>query len=363
MQKKTDSNQRRPTMTSFLVFLAVIFGLSLWMTLPYIVPLVMGGLLALLTMPIFKSLRARKVPPKTASTLVTLCTVLLVILPLGFFTSLAVKQGITIAKNISNKQTLSLQEVVTRMSHWKVVEMLELSPEDLSARVHDWIASGSEMGTAFLLGAVGNLPSLALQLALAIISCYFLLLDGGRFFVWVKGRLFLDEDVQRRAAQSFKETAVASVWAMLATGSGQSLVILLGFVALSVPGAFLAAGATFILALIPMVGCGPVWVIGSIYLYTQGETGKVVAMVVIGLFASVIDNIIRPLILKGRSDMHPLVSLVAIFGGIGLFGIVGVLLGPIIVAVLISLLQIWPAVADRFAVIKNSNPVDPEKSS
>jgi hypothetical protein len=59
-------------------------------------------------------------------------------------------------------------------------------------------------------------------------------------------------------------------------------------------------------------------------------------------------------ILKGRSKMHPLVSLVAIFGGMEMFGILGIFLGPILAAVLIALLQIWPEVGQRFGLLPGS---------
>ena len=74
-------------------------------------------------------------------------------------------------------------------------------------------------------------------------------------------------------------------------------------------------------------------------------------MVVCGLMTGLVDNFVRPLILQGRSKMHPLVSLVAIFGGIEMFGILGIFLGPILAAVLIALLQIWPEVGQRFGLL------------
>ena len=74
-------------------------------------------------------------------------------------------------------------------------------------------------------------------------------------------------------------------------------------------------------------------------------------MVVCGLMTGIVDNVVRPMILKGRSKMHPLVSLVAIFGGIEMFGILGIFLGPILAAILIALLQIWPEVGQRFGLL------------
>ena len=91
-----------------------------------------------------------------------------------------------------------------------------------------------------------------------------------------------------------------------------------------------------------------------IYLYVHGEIGKTLIMFGFGLFIGVVDNFVRAYVLKGREAIHPLVGLVAIFGGIQMFGILGVFLGPILAAVLISLLQIWPIVAQRSGIIPHS---------
>jgi predicted PurR-regulated permease PerM len=130
--------------------------------------------------------------------------------------------------------------------------------------------------------------------------------------------------------------------------------LLLSYLTLGVPAAFLAAGATFLFAWIPLVGSTPAWLAGAIYLYAQDAMLKAILMVVFGLLTGLVDNFVRPLILKGRSKMHPLVSLVAIFGGIGMFGIMGILLGPILAAVLIALLQSWPEVGQRFGLLPGS---------
>jgi predicted PurR-regulated permease PerM len=84
-------------------------------------------------------------------------------------------------------------------------------------------------------------------------------------------------------------------------------------------------------------------------------------MIAIAIFTSVIDNVVRAMVLKGRGDMHPLVALIAVFGGIQMFGILGVFFGPIIAAVVISLLQVWPAIARRFDLFKprDQNPIPP----
>jgi predicted PurR-regulated permease PerM len=68
----------------------------------------------------------------------------------------------------------------------------------------------------------------------------------------------------------------------------------------------------------------------------------------------VVDNVVRTLILQGRSNMHPLVSLIAVFGGMEMFGLIGIFLEPILAAVLIALLQLWPAVGQRFGLLPSA---------
>jgi predicted PurR-regulated permease PerM len=114
---------------------------------------------------------------------------------------------------------------------------------------------------------------------------------------------------------------------------------------------------------LPLVGRTPAWLAGAIYLYLQDAMLKAILMVVFGLMAGLIENFVRPLILKGRSKMHPLVSLVAIFGGIGMFGIMGIFLGPILAAVLIALLQSWPEVGQRFGLLPGSKVGEFQPSS
>jgi predicted PurR-regulated permease PerM len=74
-------------------------------------------------------------------------------------------------------------------------------------------------------------------------------------------------------------------------------------------------------------------------------------MIAAGLFTGVIDNVVRTIVLKGRSNMHTLVTLVASFGGIGLFGIMGVFIGPVLASIGIALLQAWPDIGRRFGLL------------
>jgi predicted PurR-regulated permease PerM len=225
------------------------------------------------------------------------------------------------------------------------------SPQSFEAQIRRWIQSAGGEVTAAVLGVAAYVPNLILQLALTSLACFFFLVDGNRFVQWTGDKIPMDPDVRIKVVESFKNTAISVIWATLAAATAQSACMLVSYLVLGVPAAFLAAGATFIFAWIPLVGSTPVWAAAVLYLFFQGMTWKAILMVVFGVITGLVDNFVRPMVLKGRSKMHPLVSLVAIFGGISMFGIMGVFIGPILAAVLISLLQIWPDVGDRFGLL------------
>jgi predicted PurR-regulated permease PerM len=184
-----------------------------------------------------------------------------------------------------------------------------------------------------------------------------MLRDGKNFCAWLGKRIPFDKNVGERVTASFIDTTVASILATIAAGAAQSVVLFIAYLLLGVPGAYLAGAITFIFSWIPILGSTPVWIVGAIYLYAHDSPIKLILMIILGLIAGLVDNVVRPIVLKGRSDMHPLISLIAIFGGISFFGILGVFLGPILMAVMISLLQAWPEVAVRFGLLpKSANP-------
>ncbi len=271
--------------------------------------------------------------------------------PVAGFIVAAVDEGISFSRYVTGDTFPSFEHIAARVTSWKPIESLVGDSSAVQRQMRSGIQTGVKTVTSAVLGILGNVPELALQLFLVTLTVYFGLLDGRRGLVWLKERIPMERDVREKLSNSFRDTAISSIWATMAAAGVQAGVMLAAFLILQVPAAFLATGATFIFSWIPILGSTPVWLAGSVYLYTQGSVTKAIFMVAFGILCSVSDNIVRPIILKGRDDMHPLISLLSIFGGIYFFGILGVFFGPILIAILLSLLNIWPAVAGRFGLL------------
>jgi predicted PurR-regulated permease PerM len=345
-------NQRRIGLLIFLAVMLLFLVLNAALILPYVLAILMGVMLKVLANTPFYYLRKKGLGPKLSAAIVVAGILLLLIGPLSMFLTIAIREAITLGQWLSHKETFSVDLLIQKIVIIGPMDTLFGGAEALEEQIRGGIQNMGVFLTNTVLSVAGRLPDLILQLLIALITCFFLLLDGHRFILWCVDKIPMDPEVQEKLTQSFKDTSISVVWSSFAAAAAQALLMFIAFVSIGVPGAFFAAGTTFIFAWIPIIGSSPIWITGAIYLYTKGAILGIFIMVAAGLIISVTDNIIRTIILKGRSNMHPLVSLIAILGGIRLFGILGVFVGPILAGVLKSLLQIWPVIGRRFGILR-----------
>lgn len=104
------------------------------------------------------------------------------------------------------------------------------------------------------------------------------------------------------------------------------------------------------LSLLPVVGAWPVWIPATIWLFSSGHAGRAVILVMIcGAVGGMVDNVLRPVLLGGRASLNGLLVFISVLGGIAVFGVLGVILGPIVVATAFGILDVYSGIdeADR----------------
>lgn len=335
---------RRAHLKTFVAALMACAGVVLWMVGPYVLPLYLGGTLAMVTYPAYLAFRSRRWGPRVAAGVVVAVTLLVAIVPLATLSILAVTQGITIGRELVELKDLSPESLRGAVDRRPLIRRFVGDPGQLAQRVRGWLREAGHVAGAGVLRLAKGIPDFLIQLTLALIAFYFLLVDGEKAKDWALSLGALDRDVQEQLFGSVRESTLSAVMAGLAAAVSQSTLITAAFLLLDVPGAFLAGGLTFVFSWIPLVGTGPAILAAAGYLFAQGSEGKLVVMLGLGFLASVVDSVVRPIVLKGRAGMHPLVGFVAIVSGIRMFGILGVFIGPILAAMMLSLFRMWPAI-------------------
>lgn len=210
------------------------------------------------------------------------------------------------------------------------------------SKVAEWYGSLPAKVSGYILGAatilVSGLAGFAGQTVVTFFILFFLFRDGPAIAKHVAGLLPLTEHQVVRLFSSVQDTIVANLYGILAVAVVQG--ILTGGVleVLGVPSALLLGVLAGLCSLVPLVGTALVWVPASIYLFMTASVWKGIFLLLWGsLVVATSDNVIRPLVVRGRVEIHPLLVMFAILGALDLFGFIGIFLGPMILSLLAAL--------------------------
>ncbi|MDT8287686.1 MAG: AI-2E family transporter [Elusimicrobiales bacterium] len=322
----------------------IFLGIFMAMVWPFLLSLLIGVILAMLTRPLYDRLTKTGAGPKLAAFVSLLIMFAVIIVPLALFTYAAISQGVELTQVLAGPQGGALlRKAIDFVMALKPAAFFLDNPAALQSKGMEFLRNAATgLSTAILIQAAA-LPGVTLKAALVVLTWFFALCQGEHFMKWMTDRLPLDIDLRGRLWSSFRGTTSTIVWATSASATAQALTVLAGFWLLDIPGMFIAAGITFIFGWIPVLGSFPVCLAGAVYLYMKGYIGKIVVLAFVSFAASMLDYTIKPAFLKGQANMHPLLAIVSIFAGIGTFGILGVILGPVVAAILFSLLETWKA--------------------
>jgi predicted PurR-regulated permease PerM len=216
--------------------------------------------------------------------------------------------------------------------------------------------------TGFLLenlgGAVGGLTTVLITGLLATIFLYFLLRYGADWVKHIALLVPLDPGATARLLQKVQDSVVANVNGVLVVAAAQGLLLSLGFwfVGLRSPLLWGAIGGAA--SIIPFVGSPLIWVPVVIAFVVMGSYWKALILALWGALAvGSIDNVLRPVVVGARAKQHPILVALAVVGGTYAFGVLGILLGPLVVSLIAALLEEIERVvsASRIAV---SQPMD-----
>jgi predicted PurR-regulated permease PerM len=327
---------------SFIVLIAILLvigGLFFQVMARFVVPLFMALLLAVMFRPLHAWFLAKcRGRPRVAAGLATATILLIFLVPLLVVVIQAVSESISVY------QQLNLSEVDVRKVSQLVVDGgshlgLELDAEGIQRSITDgvqqWLYPVARGTTEFL-------GSFLFGLFVVVVSLYYFFADGPAMVQAVTRLSPLDERYKEQLIEQFLNVSRAVVVATLLSAVAQGLLAGIGFYLCGFSAIFLLVVLTVLMAMVPFVGPPLVWIPAVLWLYFyDGRTTAGIALGVYGaLIISTVDNIIKPLVLQGRSNLHPLLALLSVLGGMQALGPIGIFVGPMAVAFLQTLLNI-----------------------
>jgi predicted PurR-regulated permease PerM len=185
------------------------------------------------------------------------------------------------------------------------------------------------------------------EFTLMLYILFFFVRDGAGIVAGVKRCLPIGDEVEERLFARFAAVSRATLKGAVLVAVAQGAVGGIALAILGVPGATLWGLVMVVLSFLPAVGAGLVWVPAALVLLIHGHYGKGIALLLIGVFViSMIDNFLRPLLMRGATGMPDYLILIATLGGITAFGLSGLLIGPVIAAMFLTCWEVTGQVFD-----------------
>ncbi|WP_440991774.1 AI-2E family transporter [Haloarchaeobius baliensis] len=314
----------RSSVTFLRLLLAVIGTLSVLLVLPFLQAVLAGGLLAYLVAPVSRRL-SRRLGPTIGAAVTILVTVLVVLVPVLAVLGIAAEQAVTLVRGAELPDVAALELI---LQEWLGADA------DLS-RLEGPLASAAEIGVrglaGSLVGILAGIPAIAVGSVIFLFSFFYLLRDGDDLVRWLRTAAPLDPEILDDLTRRADELLWAAVVGNVIVAGIQAVLTVLGFVAVGIGDIVFWGVATFLLSLLPLIGASIVWVPAVVYLALVGNIPAAIGLLVYGsLIISGSDNYVRPLVMQRGAHLNPGLIVVGIFGGVAVFGFLGLFVGPVV---------------------------------
>lgn len=333
----------------FTVFLYLLYQFYLVFN-GFLVPLSWAGILALVFYPTHRRLSAMlRQRESLAAFILTTVVIVVVIVPTIWLTVRLAAESVTAYQRVQETiQSGRADEMVASLRSSRVGRVWDrVAPqlESWNLDLRALILKGGDAVSGLLMGSVSAMAANAIRFVvnffLTTFALFFFFRDGERMVRGVRDLLPMEPRHKDAILARFYDTLSAVVQGTLATSLAQGLLAAFGFWVLGVPFVILLSAAAAFLSLLPM-GAPVVWLSVVGYLAFYGSYGKAIFLFLYGtLIISGADNVIRPLIIGGRTNIPTIFLFFGILGGMQVYGFLGVFLGPALIATLVAFIRIY----------------------
>lgn len=349
--------ERRPEWRiTGIIFFGVVALAVLWATWliirPFLSAIVLGAMLVSITYSLYVRVKSALHGRSSAAALVMLLFLLfIVILPATLLGVLLVDQANIVIANMKSGDAQRLLSRIDIAGHLQFVKRFipnfdpaALNPKGMLLpaieQVPGWVARN---GGAIL----GSVTDFLMTFVFILVSAFFFYVEGESILAELSVLSPLPREYDRRFGAIFKDVIDATFRGHIITALAQGVVTGIGLAIAGVPSALFWGFVATVLSLLPLVGAPVVWVPATIYLFIsasmgeRGYFGPVFLLLWGAVVVSLVDNVIRPWVMKGNAEMPAIPLLISVIGGMQAFGFIGLVIGPLVFSLLMSVLDIY----------------------
>ena len=339
---------RDKRVNQFVVVLLVVFISAVFLSMirSFLMAIFLAGIFAALARPICDGLqnvlKGRRGP---ASVLTLLLIVIVVVLPLGVLTGVVTGQAIKVSQSAMPwvKAQINQPGAVTDfLATIPYYDQIAPHSEVILRKAGQMVGGISQFLINNLSSATIGAVNFLFMLFVWLYTMYFFLMDGEKLLEKILYYLPLEDDDEQQMLERFTSVTRATLKGTAVIGILQGGLAGLAFWAVGIPSATFWGVIMVVLSIIPSVGTAVVWLPAAVILGFGGAVGKAVGLFIFcALVVGSLDNLLRPILVGKDTQMHELMIFFGTMGGIFMFGMIGVIIGPIVAALFVTVWEIY----------------------
>ncbi len=330
---------------AFFASVLLILWLAYRIVEPFLVEIGWAAVLAICLDPVRVLLRRTFSPTRTALVLILMVVVLLVI-PVIVVGGMVLTEGATAVSYVDAELRSKGGSSAWLHQGWQWLREKApvLPPEDEAiGKVTASLGALAQFMAGQAGGVLKGLANFVFALAITLTLLFFVLRDAVSLSESLHRSLPFGPEHNLRFLAITRALVSASVTATLLIAATQGVLGGLTFALLGIPGSAMWGVMIGLLALLPMMGATLVWLPAGLWLLLSGSAAKGIVVLLVGvLILGNVDNVIRPLMLSGKSQVSTPVLIISLLGGLSAFGFIGIVLGPLVAALLTALAETYP---------------------
>ncbi|HUW43608.1 MAG TPA: AI-2E family transporter [Bacillota bacterium] len=319
-----------------VILLIILIVLSFFIVKPILISIIIGLILVFIFSPVYDWLNKYIKIKIISMILIIFFIVTIIFLPLWFLTPLLIKEAFAIFQAAQNVDFITpLQSVFPSL----------FASEQFSVEIGNILASFTTKITHSALDSLTNIilnfPTLLLQITVVLFTFFFALRDKDKLFEYVKTLMPFSKDVQEKLLKYTSGITSSLIYGQFFIGIIQGLTLGIGLFIFRVPNALFFTVLAMIAGVLPIVGTAIIYIPVAIYFFIIGDMFSAWGIIAFGIISSSVDNFLRPLIVSRKTKINSGIILISMIGGLFFFGVLGLLLGPLIISYLLILLEVY----------------------
>lgn len=328
----SDKNIKRVMIVIVLIILAVLVFLLIK---PIFLSVVGGLILGYIFFPVYRFARRYIKEKNTTAIIVSLIVVAIIFVPLWFITPIMIKQ---IFELFTFSQTIDVQQFITTIIPGASPDFVT----QLTISIKGAISKTSSVVLNALTNQLLNAHIILLNIFLVFLVFFFTLRDADKLREFVRGISPFNKVQGSIIVKNFKEITDSIIFGQVVIGLLQGILVGIGLIIFGVPNALVLTVIAIVLGILPIVGPPLIWIPLTIYMLATGHVGAGIGFGLYNLIAGTgVEYILRSYIVSRRTTIPTVIILVGMIGGLFIFGILGFILGPLILAYFLILLRAY----------------------